>query len=48
MGGLAAALLTRPPRLLHRLLPGAEWRAPAAGPDGRPCLYLTFDDGPIP
>ncbi len=48
MGGLAAALLIRPPRLLHRLLPGAEWRAPAAGPDGRPCLYLTFDDGPIP
>ncbi len=48
MGGLAAALLTRPPRLLHRLLPGAEWRAPAAGPDGRPRLYLTFDDGPIP
>ncbi|MFD1470680.1 polysaccharide deacetylase family protein [Hymenobacter caeli] len=42
------ALLTRPPRLLHRLLPGAEWRAPAAGPDGRPRLYLTFDDGPVP
>ncbi len=48
MGWLDAALLTRPPRWLHRLLPGAEWYAPAAGPDGRPRLYLTFDDGPIP
>lgn len=48
MGWLEGALLTRPPRLLHRLLPGAEWRAPATGPDGRPRLYLTFDDGPIP
>ncbi len=48
MGWLDGALLTRPPRLLHRLLPGAEWRAPAQGPDGRPRLYLTFDDGPIP
>ncbi|TPG66695.1 polysaccharide deacetylase family protein [Hymenobacter nivis] len=47
-GWLEAALLTRPPRLLHRLLPGAEWHAPAAGPSGRPRLYLTFDDGPIP
>ena len=48
MGWLEGALLTRPPRLLRRLLPGAEWRAPATGPDGRPRLYLTFDDGPIP
>ena len=53
MGGpllnwLEAALITRPPRLLHCLLPGAEWRAPAVGPSGRPRLYLTFDDGPIP
>ncbi|MGI4885535.1 MAG: polysaccharide deacetylase family protein [Janthinobacterium lividum] len=47
-GWLEAALLTRPPRLLHRLLPGAEWLGPAAGPSGRPRLYLTFDDGPIP
>lgn len=45
---LEAALLTRPPRLLHRLLPGAEWQGPATGPSGRPRLYLTFDDGPIP
>lgn len=48
MSWLEAALLTRPPRLLHRLLPGAEWSARAVGPDGRPRLYLTFDDGPIP
>lgn len=46
---LADLLLTRPPRLLRPLLPGAEWTAPAvAGSDGRPALYLTFDDGPIP
>ena len=45
---LDAALLTRPPRLLHALLPGCEWTAPARSPAGRPALYLTFDDGPIP
>ena len=46
---LADLLLTRPPRLLRPLLPGAEWTASAASSDGsRPALYLTFDDGPIP
>ena len=45
---LEAALLTRPPRLLHRLLPGAEWAGPGADAAGRPAVYLTFDDGPIP
>ena len=45
---LEAALLTRPPRLLHRLLPGAEWAGPGADAAGRPLVYLTFDDGPIP
>ncbi len=46
---MLAALLTRPPRLLHRLLPGAEWAGPAAADAaGRPLVYLTFDDGPIP
>ena len=45
---LDAALLTRPPRLLHALLPGCEWRAPAATPAGQPLVYLTFDDGPVP
>ena len=45
---LDAALLTRPPRLLHALLPGCEWTAPPRSAAGRPALYLTFDDGPIP
>jgi len=45
---LEAALLTRPPKLLHTLLPGCEWTGPAAAPGGAPALYLTFDDGPIP
>lgn len=45
---LDAALLTRPPRLLHALLPGCEWTAPAATPAGQPVVYLTFDDGPEP
>ncbi|MBF9144260.1 polysaccharide deacetylase family protein [Hymenobacter properus] len=45
---LEAALLTRPPQLLHALLPGCEWTGPAATPGGAPAVYLTFDDGPIP
>jgi peptidoglycan/xylan/chitin deacetylase (PgdA/CDA1 family) len=45
---LEAALLTRPPRLLHALLPGCEWTGPRHTPAGAPVLYLTFDDGPIP
>ena len=45
---LDAALLTRPPRLLHALLPGCEWTAPTQNKAARPALYLTFDDGPIP
>ncbi|WP_226163391.1 polysaccharide deacetylase family protein [Hymenobacter terricola] len=45
---LDAALLTRPPRLLHALLPGCEWTGPRHTPAGAPVLYLTFDDGPIP
>lgn len=40
--------LTRPPAWLHPLFPGSEWRAAPASPTGRPRLYLTFDDGPIP
>ncbi|MFD1875274.1 polysaccharide deacetylase family protein [Hymenobacter bucti] len=27
---------------------GSEWRGAPTGPTGRPRLYLTFDDGPIP
>ena len=45
---LEAALLTRPPRLLHPLLPGCEWTGPRHTPAGAPVVYLTFDDGPIP
>ncbi|GAB3589532.1 polysaccharide deacetylase family protein [Hymenobacter daeguensis] len=45
---LEAALLTRPPRLLHALLPGCEWTGPRRTPAGAPIIYLTFDDGPIP
>ncbi len=30
------------------MFPGTEWRGASAGPTGRPRLYLTFDDGPIP
>ncbi len=41
-------LLTRPPAWLHPLFPGSEWRGAPMGPTGRPQLYLTFDDGPIP
>lgn len=45
---LDAALLTRPPRLLHALLPGCEWTGPRTAPAGAPVVYLTFDDGPVP
>ena len=40
--------LTRPPTWLRSLFPGAEWQGASQGPEGRPRLYLTFDDGPIP
>ncbi|MGI4738212.1 MAG: polysaccharide deacetylase family protein [Janthinobacterium lividum] len=40
--------LTRPPAWLHPLFPGSEWQSAPVGPTGRPRLYLTFDDGPIP
>jgi len=40
--------LTRPPAWLRPLFPGSEWRGAPLGPTGRPRLYLTFDDGPIP
>jgi peptidoglycan/xylan/chitin deacetylase (PgdA/CDA1 family) len=40
--------LTSPPTWLHSVFPGSEWRGAPAGPAGRPRLYLTFDDGPIP
>jgi len=40
--------LTRPPAWLRPVFPGSEWRGAPASPAGRPRLYLTFDDGPIP
>lgn len=40
--------LTRPPAWLRPVFPGCEWQGAPAGPTGRPRLYLTFDDGPIP
>ena len=45
---LEAALLTRPPQLLHQLFGGCQWAGPTHSPSGAPQLYLTFDDGPIP
>lgn len=39
--------MTRPPKLLHALLPGCEWTV-ASATAGAPVIYLTFDDGPIP
>ena len=40
-------LIEQPPEIYRRLYPGAFWRMPAA--TGEPeCIYLTFDDGPIP
>jgi len=40
-------IIEHPPRIYRWFFPGAIWRLPA--PDGKPkCVYLTFDDGPIP
>jgi peptidoglycan/xylan/chitin deacetylase (PgdA/CDA1 family) len=36
--------IEQPPLLYRALFPGAMWRIPA---DGK-CVYLTFDDGPVP
>ena len=30
------------------LMPNRIWRGPRHDSQGRPCVYLTFDDGPIP
>ena len=30
------------------LMPSRIWRGPKFNPQGQPCVYLTFDDGPIP
>lgn len=36
--------IEQPPRLYRVLFPGATWRIPAK----KKCVYLTFDDGPVP
>ncbi|RYY19948.1 MAG: polysaccharide deacetylase family protein [Cytophagaceae bacterium] len=33
---------------MRPVFPGTEWQGAPTGPTGRPQLYLTFDDGPIP
>lgn len=37
-------LIERPPKLYRLFFPGALWRIP----QDQKCIYLTFDDGPIP
>ena len=37
-------LIEQPPAAYRAFFPGALWRIPA----GEKCVYLTFDDGPIP
>ena len=39
-------LIERPPRLFRCLVPGGIFRMPVRA--GERCVYLTFDDGPIP
>ncbi len=39
--------IEQPPWFYRILFPGAIWRLPAA-PTEKKCVYLTFDDGPIP
>lgn len=39
-------MIERPSRLQRIFAPGALWRMPAE--PGSNCIYLTFDDGPIP
>jgi peptidoglycan/xylan/chitin deacetylase (PgdA/CDA1 family) len=36
--------IEQPPRIYRAIFPGAVWRLPEA----EKCVYLTFDDGPIP
>jgi len=37
-------LIEQPPRIYRAIFPGALWRIPAE----EKCVYLTFDDGPVP
>lgn len=36
--------IEQPPWFYRALFPGVTWRIPAE----KKCVYLTFDDGPIP
>lgn len=36
--------IEQPPRIYRAMFPGVTWRVPAK----EKCVYLTFDDGPIP
>lgn len=40
-------LIEQPPRVYRWLFPGTFWRMPAQKGASK-CVYLTFDDGPIP
>ena len=40
-------IIEQPPRIYRWLFPGTFWRIPAAKGEQK-CVYLTFDDGPIP
>jgi peptidoglycan/xylan/chitin deacetylase (PgdA/CDA1 family) len=40
-------IIEQPPRIYHWFFPGAFWRI-CPPPDQPKCIYLTFDDGPIP
>lgn len=40
-------MIERPSRLHRILVPGALWRMPSDG-SGNKCVWLTFDDGPVP
>lgn len=40
--------IEQPPLLYRLLFPEAIWRIPTAARTGRPTVYITFDDGPVP
>lgn len=40
-------LIERPPKVYRRCFPGVTFRMPPST-DGKPKVYITFDDGPIP
>jgi len=40
-------IIEQPPRIYRWFFPGAFWKMPAPKGEAK-CVYLTFDDGPIP